>query len=167
MAKELPKLAYAYDALEPHIDEQTMRIHHTKHHQAYIDKLNAAIKGTEWEEECTCDILKSLPKIPEAKRMAVQNNGGGHYNHTLFWQMLTPKSTGKPSGSLAKEIDKVFGSFDKFKEEFENAAIARFGSGWAWLCLDEKNKLHIDSTPNQDNPISKGHKVLLGVDVWE
>ncbi|MBS3136183.1 superoxide dismutase [Candidatus Woesearchaeota archaeon] len=165
MVKELPKLDYEYSALEPYIDEDTMMIHHSKHHQAYIDKLNAAIKGTEFEKMCTCDILKELSKVPENIRMAVRNNGGGHFNHTLFWKMLSPKS-GKPSAKLAKAIDSCFGSFDKFKEEFEKAGAARFGSGWAWLVFD-KGKLWVISTQNQDNPISEGKGVVFGVDVWE
>src|SRR3989344_1307319 len=133
MAFELPKLGYAFDALEPHIDAKTMEIHFTKHHQAYVDKLNAAVKGTEWENKKIEDVLWNINKVPENIRTAVKNHGGGHADHSLFWKVMAPNAGGKPSGELAKAIDQKFGSFDKFKEEFSNAAATRFGSGWAWL----------------------------------
>mgnify|MGYP001607940616 CR=1 FL=1 len=161
----LPKLSYSYNALEPYIDEQTMTIHHTKHHQAYVDKLNAAIQGTEFENFDIHELLKNIKKIPEDKRRAVINHGGGHANHSLFWQILK-KGTEKPSGKLAKEINEKFGSFEKFKEEFSNAATTLFGSGWAWLVLNE-GKLEIVKTPNQNSPLMEGKIPILGLDVWE
>lgn len=170
MPFELPTLPYAHDALEPHIDGRTMEIHHGKHHQAYIDKANAALSGTEWAGKSVEDLLANLEALPENIRGAVRNNAGGHANHTLFWQVLAPAGKGgggAPTGALAAEIDKVFGSFDAFKEQFANAAATRFGSGWAWLGLDGQGKLHVGSTPNQDSPISMGHTPILGLDVWE
>ena len=161
----LPKLSYSYNAHEPYIDEQTMTIHHTKHHQAYVDKLNAAIQGTEFENFDIHELLKNIKKIPEDKRQAVINHGGGHANHSLFWQILK-KGTEKPSGKLAKEINEKFGSFEKFKEEFSNAATTLFGSGWAWLVLNE-GKLEIVKTPNQNSPLMEGKIPILGLDVWE
>ncbi len=166
MAYELPELPYAYDALEPHIDEATMRVHHDKHHQAYIDKANAALEGTEWADLEVEDVLKDLDSLPADKQGPVRNNAGGHYNHSLFWKMMGPDGGGSPEGDLAAAIDEAFGSFDAFKEEFKNAGITRFGSGWAWLVWDG-NGLAVVSTPNQDTPISDGQVPLLGADVWE
>ncbi|GGH97901.1 MULTISPECIES: superoxide dismutase [Mammaliicoccus] len=165
MAFELPKLPYAYDALEPHIDKETMEIHHTKHHNTYVTKLNDAVKGTDLESKSIEDIIKNLNSVPENIRTAVQNNGGGHYNHSLFWELLTPNAS-EPSGEVVDAISSTFGSLDKFKEEFAAAAAGRFGSGWAWLVVDN-GELAIVSTPNQDNPISEGKLPVLGLDVWE
>ncbi|POZ89085.1 MULTISPECIES: superoxide dismutase [Petrotoga] len=168
MAFELPKLSYPYDALEPYIDATTMEIHHTKHHGGYVKNLNAALeKYPEWASKSIEDILKDLDNIPADIRTTVRNNGGGHYNHSIFWTIMGPNGGGKPSGKLAENINKTFGSFDKFKEEFSNAAATRFGSGWAWLVLDNYGHLSILSTPNQDNPITYSLKPLLGLDVWE
>jgi Fe-Mn family superoxide dismutase len=166
MAYELPKLPYAYDALEPHIDARTMEIHHTKHHQTYITKVNEAIQGTPLEKKKVEDLIADLNAVPEAKRVAVRNNGGGHANHSLFWQLMGPGKGGKPGGALAKAIDSELGGFDKLKESFTNAALTRFGSGWAWLVLDG-GKLAVTSLPNQDSPLMEGKKPLLGLDVWE
>lgn len=166
MAFEVPDLPYSYDALEPHIDEATMRVHHDKHHQAYVDKANAALEGTEWEGKGVEEVLKNLSSLPADKQAPVRNNAGGHYNHTLFWQMLSPNGGGSPSGELASAIDSAFGSFDSFKDQFKNAGIGQFGSGWAWLVKDASG-LAIVSTPNQDSPTSDGKTPLLGVDVWE
>ena len=167
MVFELPKLPYAYNALEPYIDEQTMKIHHTKHHQAYVDKLNAALEGkSEFKGKEVEEILKNLNAVPEGIRTAVRNHGGGHANHSFFWQIMAPKSGGKPSGDLAKAMDKNFGSFDEFKKKFSEAAMGRFGSGWAWLVFS-KGSLEITSTANQDTPISEGKTLVLGLDVWE
>lgn len=165
MAFELPKLPYAYDALEPHIDKETMEIHHTKHHNTYVTKLNDAVKGTVLESKSIEDIVKNLNSVPDDIRTAVQNNGGGHYNHSLFWELLTPNAS-EPSGEVVDAISSTFGSLDKFKEEFAAAAAGRFGSGWAWLVVDN-GQLAIVSTPNQDNPISEGKLPILGLDVWE
>ena len=165
MAFELPKLPYAYDALEPHIDKETMEIHHTKHHNTYETKLNDAVKGTDLESKSIEDIVKNLNSVPDDIRTAVQNNGGGHYNHSLFWELLTPNAS-EPSGEVVDAISSTFGSLDKFKEEFAAAAAGRFGSGWAWLVVDN-GELAIVSTPNQDNPISEGKLPILGLDVWE
>ena len=162
----LPNLPYDYNALEPYIDEQTMRIHHTKHHQAYIDKLNGAVKGTKFENMDVNELLKKLNDVPENIRMAVRNHGGGHANHTFFWQIMAPNAGGSPQGEVAEAIKKTFGSFEKFKEEFSNSGLNRFGSGWAWLVVDNE-KLVVTSTPNQDSPISEGKIPILGVDVWE
>ncbi len=162
----LPPLPYAYDALEPHIDARTMEIHHGRHHKAYVDNLNRAVAGTEWEKKSIEEVVRNLETIPENIRTAVRNNGGGHYNHLLFWQMMKRNGGGAPSGELAKAIDAWFGSFDKFKEQFTDAAMKRFGSGWAWLVLDGR-KLVVESTANQDSPLSAGRLPLLGVDVWE
>lgn len=167
MAYKLPELDYGYDALEPYIDAKTMEIHHSKHHQAYIDKVNAALEGTEFENKDIEEILKNLDALPEDKRMAVRNNGGGHYNHSLFWKMMSPNGGGKPEGKLAEKIDSDLGGLDKFKEDFAAAAANRFGSGWAWLVVNEDGKLEVMSTANQDNPISEGKKPILGIDVWE
>jgi len=166
MPYEVPPLPYAYEALEPHIDEQTMRIHHDKHHQAYVDNVNKALEGTEWADRPIEDVLTSLDAIPEDKRMAVRNNGGGHYNHTLFWESMGPGGGGAPSGTLAGAIDAAFGSFDDFKAAVKDAGLKRFGSGWAWLVTDAGG-LAVVSTPNQDTPLSDGKTPLLGVDVWE
>ena len=162
----LPKLPYAYDALEPHIDAKTMEIHHTKHHRAYIDKLNGAIKGTEFEKMDVNKLLKQLNKVPENIRTAVRNHGGGHANHSFFWQIMSPDGGGEPSGKIGDAINEAFGSFDKFKEIFANAAVSRFGSGWAWLMVED-GRLGITSTPNQDTPIMENKTVILGLDVWE
>ncbi len=166
MAYEVPALPYAADALEPHIDAQTMTIHHDKHHQAYVDKANAALEGTEHADAPIEEIVANLDAIAEDKRAAVRNNGGGHLNHTLFWESMSPDGGGAPDGDLATAIDAAFGSFDEFKESFEAAGVARFGSGWAWLVLDG-DSLAIMSTPNQDNPITDAKTPLLGNDVWE
>jgi len=164
----LPALPYAYDALEPHIDARTMEIHHTKHHQAYVNNLNAALeKAPQLEGKSLDDLMKTINSVPEAVRTAVRNNGGGHWNHSQFWEWMGPKRGGEPSGRLGDAIKSSFGDFAKFKEQFAAAAAGRFGSGWAWL-LDEGNgKLSITSTPNQDNPLMEGKKALLGLDVWE
>jgi superoxide dismutase, Fe-Mn family len=166
MAFEVPPLPYAPDALEPHIDAQTMSLHHDKHHQAYVDKLNAALEGTEFADSSIEDIIANLDAIPEDKRTAVRNNGGGHLNHSLFWKSMSPDGGGAPEGDLAAAIDSAFGSFDAFKDEFEAAGVGQFGSGWAWLVFDG-GALAVTSTPNQDNPLSEGKLTLLGNDVWE
>src|ERR1043166_7692106 len=163
---KLPPLPYAFDALEPHIDARTMEIHHDKHHQAYVTNLNKAIAGHEaLGQKSVEELVRDLAQVPEGIRTAVRNQGGGHYNHTLFWQMMT-KGGGQPKGALAAALDKKFGTFAGFKEAFGKAATAQFGSGWAWLTLDGKNLL-IESSPNQDNPLSQGRTPLLGIDVWE
>ena len=166
MAYEVPPLPYAYDALEPHIDEATMKVHHDKHHQAYVDKANAALEGTEWEDKPVEEVLKNLDSLPADKQKAVRNNGGGHYNHSLFWEMLSPDGGGEPSGELAEAINSAFGSFEDFKAKFKDAGVNQFGSGWAWLVHDGSG-LAVVSTANQDNPVSNGQTPLLGVDVWE
>lgn len=164
----LPELGYAYDALEPHLDKQTMEIHHTKHHQAYVDNLNAALKDHPALHTKTIEeLMEQLDTVPEAIRTAVRNHGGGHYNHSLFWQILAPGGASHPAGELLQQIEQTFGSFDVFKEKFSAAAKTVFGSGWAWLCLDKENKLVIVATPNQDCPLSKGLKPFMGLDVWE
>jgi len=168
MAYSLPDLPYDYNALEPHIDEQTMRIHHTKHHQAYVDKVNGAIKGhSELENKSIEDLLRDIERVPEEIRTTVRNNGGGHANHSLFWQIMSPDGGGEPSGNLASEIDSVFGSFSTFRDEFKNTATGQFGSGWAWLGFDGNGKLHLHGTPNQDSPLMQNHRPILGLDVWE
>jgi Fe-Mn family superoxide dismutase len=166
MAYSVPDLPYAYDALEPHIDEQTMRLHHDKHHQAYVDKVNGALEGTDLADKPIDEVVANLDAVPEDKRGVVRNNGGGHLNHTLFWESMSPDGGGAPSGDLAAAIDQAFGSFDAFKEQFEAAGVGQFGSGWAWLIVDG-GSLAITSTANQDNPISSGKAPLLGNDVWE
>ena len=166
MAFTLPPLPYSYDALEPHIDEATMKLHHGKHHQAYVDKLNAAIASSEWESKSLDEIMASLDKVPDKIKAAVRNNGGGHYNHSLFWQWMSPTGGGEPTGKLAEAINAKFGSFAKFKEEFEAAGMSRFGSGWVWL-IQDGSELSITTTPYQDCPVSEGKKVLLGNDLWE
>jgi superoxide dismutase, Fe-Mn family len=166
MAYEVPPLPYDYDALEPHIDEQTMRIHHDKHHQAYVDKANAALAGTDWDGKPIEDVLQSLDQLPQDKQTPVRNQGGGHYNHTLFWESMSPDGGGEPSGALADAINSAFGSFEEFKDKMNATGAAQFGSGWAWLVHDG-NGLAVVGSANQDNPISKGQTPLLGVDVWE
>lgn len=166
MAFELPKLAYDYNALEPHIDARTMEIHHTKHHKAYIDKVNAAIKDTEWDSKSVEQLISNLAAVPENIRTVCRNHGGGHANHSLFWTIMSPKGGGNPVGDLAAAIDSTFGSFDNFKQKFTEAATNRFGSGWAWLSLD-KGKLTVEATLNQDSPLMEGRTPLLGIDVWE
>jgi Fe-Mn family superoxide dismutase len=166
MAYSVPDLPYDYDALEPHIDEATMRVHHDKHHQAYVDKANAALEGTEWADKDVEDVLKDLDSLPADKQGPVRNNAGGHANHTFFWQIMSPDGGGEPSGALAEAIDSAFGSFDDFKEKFKAAGIGQFGSGWAWLVHDGSG-LAVTSTANQDSPISAGQTPLLGADVWE
>jgi Fe-Mn family superoxide dismutase len=166
MAFEVPPLPYAPDALEPHIDAQTMTIHHDKHHQAYVDKLNAALEGTEHADRPIDEIIADLDSIPEDKRTAVRNQGGGHLNHSLFWPSMGPDCGGAPDGDLGAAIDEAFGSFDDFKSKFEAAGAGQFGSGWAWLVIDN-GTLAVTSTANQDNPISNGQIPLLGNDVWE
>jgi Fe-Mn family superoxide dismutase len=166
MAFSVPPLAYAFDALEPHIDAKTMEIHHDKHHQAYVDKVNAALEGTALADAAIEDILRDLGQVPEDKRTAVRNNGGGHYNHTLFWESMSPSGGGEPSGELAGAIDSAFGSFSDFQAKLKEAGVNQFGSGWSWLVHDGSG-LAVVGTPNQDNPISAGKMPLLGVDVWE
>jgi len=167
MAFELPKLAYAYDALEPHIDARTMEIHHTKHHNAYITNLNGAVDKTpELAGKSVEDLLSNLNSVPESVRGIVRNHGGGTLNHNLFWEIMAPNAGGSPKGDLAKAIDSSFGSFDTFKDEFTKAANTRFGSGWAWL-VKNGNGLAVVSTANQDNPLSDGQTPILGIDVWE
>ena len=163
----LPALPYAFDALEPHIDAQTMQIHHGKHHQAYVNNLNAALeKAPEWQKRGLSEIMGSLDKVPEAVRTAVRNNGGGHWNHSAFWKLMAPKAGGAPKGDVADLIAKSFGGLDKFKEQFAAAAMSRFGSGWAWLVFDA-GKLAIMSTANQDNPAMEKKAAILGLYVWE
>ncbi|HLD06678.1 MAG TPA: superoxide dismutase [Candidatus Nanoarchaeia archaeon] len=162
----VPNLPYDYNALEPYIDEQTMRLHHDKHHQAYVDKLNAAIQGTAFEGMDIHDVLTNLNQVPENIRAAVRNHGGGHANHSFFWQVMAPSAGGMPAGKIAEKITESFGSFDKFREQFAAAALGQFGSGWAWLALNS-GKLEIIATPNQDSPLSQGKTPLLGIDVWE
>lgn len=167
MAHTLPDLAYDFAALEPHIDAKTMEIHHDKHHAGYVKKLNAALEAhPELAEKSLTDLLKDLNNVPEDIRTAVQNNGGGHYNHTLFWKIMSPEG-GAPEGELAAKIDEAFGSFDALKEAFAKAAGTRFGSGWAWLSVDADKNLTVESTANQDNPVMEGRTPILGLDVWE
>jgi len=169
MAYELPKLAYASDALEPHIDSQTMEIHHGKHHNTYITKLNAALEGQDaLSSKDIWSLISNLGDIPEAIRGAVRNNGGGHANHSLFWSIMGPNGGGEPAGALGEAIQSAFGSFDAFKEKFEAAGATRFGSGWAWLIVNNQGQLEVVSTPNQDNPVMDGSgKPVIGCDVWE
>ena len=167
MAHPLPPLPYAPDALEPHIDKQTMEIHHGKHHAAYVNNLNAALeKYPDLQAKSIEDLIHGLSTVPEAIRTAVRNNGGGHANHTMFWQIMGPNAGGAPSGAIADAINGSFGGFDKFKEELKKAAVGRFGSGWAWV-VDNGGKLAIESTPNQDSPLMDGKKAIFGLDVWE
>ncbi len=167
MTYQLPKLPYAYDALEPHIDTETMHLHHEKHHQTYVNNLNAAIeKYPEWFEKTPEELMVVINELPEEIQVAVRNNGGGHVNHSLFWQILAPNAGGEPTGALKAAIDETFGSFDAFKEKFTQAATTRFGSGWAWLVVNQ-GALEIISTPNQDSPLMDGLTPILGLDVWE
>ncbi|MFT4311496.1 MAG: superoxide dismutase [Candidatus Woesearchaeota archaeon] len=164
---ELPNLPYDYDALEPHIDKETMKIHHTKHHQGYVDKLNAAVEGyDDLKAKNIRKLLEEINDVPDSIKQAVINNGGGHANHSLFWEIMSPKG-GKPSGDVLKAIESKWKSFDSFKEEFKKAALSRFGSGWAWLVLNVNGELEIMSTANQDSPLMTGNKPILGLDVWE
>lgn len=167
MAYELPELPYAYDALEPHIDKETMNIHHTKHHNTYVTNLNNAVAGkADLENKSVEELIANLDAVPEDIKTVVRNNGGGHANHSFFWQILSPNGGGKPTGELAEAIDAKFGSFDAFKDEFAKAATTRFGSGWAWLSV-VNGDLELSSTPNQDSPIMEGKTPILGLDVWE
>ena len=166
MAYSVPDLPYDYNALEPHIDEATMKVHHDKHHQAYVDKANAALEGTEWADKDVEEVLKNLSSLPDDKQKPVRNNGGGHYNHSLFWQMMSPDGGGEPDGDLAAAIEEKFGGFDDFKSEFKDAGVNQFGSGWSWLVHDGSG-LAVVSTANQDSPVSDGKTPLLGCDVWE
>lgn len=166
MAYTLPELPYAYDSLEPHFDAKTMEIHHSKHHQGYVTKVNAALEGTDFENEAIESVLTNIDTLPAEKRQAVINNGGGHANHSLFWAILSPSGGGTPDGELASAINTTFGSFDAFKEKFANAAATRFGSGWAWLNV-KGGKLEVTSTANQDSPIMDSATPILGLDVWE
>ncbi|QED48648.1 superoxide dismutase [Cytobacillus dafuensis] len=167
MAFELPQLPYAYDALEPNIDKETMNIHHTKHHNTYVTNLNNALEGNEeLLSKSVEEVISNMDAVPEAVRTAVRNNGGGHANHTLFWQVISPNGGGEPTGDLAAAINSKFGSFDSFKEEFAKAATTRFGSGWAWLAVNN-GELEVTSTPNQDSPLMDGKTPILGLDVWE
>jgi Fe-Mn family superoxide dismutase len=167
MAHTLPPLPYAHDALEPHIDKQTMEIHHGKHHQAYVTNLNAALeKHPELQSKSVEDLIRNISSVPEDIRTAVRNNGGGHANHSMFWQIMGPKAGGAPTGAIADALKASFGSFDAFKEQFAKAGVGRFGSGWVWV-IDSGGKLTIESTPNQDNPLMDGKKPVFGLDVWE
>jgi Fe-Mn family superoxide dismutase len=166
MAYEVPDLPYAYDALEPHIDEATMKLHHDKHHQAYVDKANGALEGTDFEDQPIEEVLQSLDSLPDDKKGVVRNNGGGHANHSFFWQIMSPDGGGEPSGSLADAINEAFGSFDEFQEKFKAAGVGQFGSGWAWLIKDGDG-VAITSTPNQDTPVMEGKTPIIGIDVWE
>ncbi len=168
MPYQLPKLPYSYDALEPHIDARTMEIHHTKHHQTYINNVNAALeKYPALAAKSVEDLVRDLNAVPEDIRTVVRNNGGGHANHSLFWTIMGPKAGGEPSGELGEAIKSAFGGFDGFKDQFSKAATGRFGSGWAWLSVDGGGKLVVTSTPNQDSPLSDGLTPILGLDVWE
>ncbi len=167
MAHELPALPYAHDALEPFIDTMTMQIHHGKHHAAYVTNLNAALEQyPDFQKHGIDDLIRNIANVPEAIRTAVRNNGGGHANHAMFWQIMAPKAGGDPSGPLADAIKASFGSFEAFKGEFKKAALGRFGSGWAWL-VNSGGKLAIESTPNQDSPVMEGRQAVMGIDVWE
>jgi len=166
MPYEVPPLPYDYSALEPHIDEETMRLHHDKHHQAYVDKANAALAGTEWAELPIEKVLGELDRLPEDKRTIVRNNGGGHANHTLFWEVMSPDGGGEPEGALAEAIDAAFGGFEAFKQQLSDAAVNRFGSGWGWL-VGDGSSVTVSSTANQDSPLMEDRTPLLGIDVWE
>jgi superoxide dismutase, Fe-Mn family len=166
MSYTVPPLPYDYNALEPHIDEATMRVHHDKHHQAYVDKANAALEGTEFADQPVQELIKNLGSLPADKQGPLRNNGGGHYNHSLFWEWMAPGAGGEPTGALAQAIDSTFGSFDDFKTKLKDAGVNQFGSGWAWLVHDGSG-LAVVSTPNQNNPLTDGKTPLLGVDVWE
>lgn len=163
----LPALAYAYDALEPHIDAQTMEIHHSKHHQTYINNLNGAVQGTAWADTPVDTLIGDLAALPDSIRAVVRNNGGGHANHSLFWTVMSPSGGGEPTGDLRKAIDQDIGGLDAFKEAFTKAALTRFGSGWAWLAVTPEGKLAVESSPNQDSPLMEGRTPILGLDVWE
>ncbi|SCY37977.1 superoxide dismutase [Alkaliphilus peptidifermentans] len=168
MTYKLPELNYFYDSLEPYIDKETMEIHHSKHHQGYINNLNAALEGhAKLSDMDIEDLLQYLDQVPTEIYWAVRNNGGGYYNHDIFWNVLSPNGGGEPKGDLLEEINNTFGSFQQFQDSFNKAATTRFGSGWAWLIINSEGKLEITSTPNQDNPIMDGNKVLMGIDVWE
>ncbi|CAG8998235.1 MAG: Superoxide dismutase [Mn/Fe] [Candidatus Celerinatantimonas neptuna] len=167
MTHQLPSLPYAYDALEPSIDTRTMEIHHTRHHKAYIDKLNAALAGTGLESVPVDELMGRLESVPEDKRQAVINNGGGHSNHSLFWTVMSPDGGGLPMGELSQAIDRELGGFEAFQQAFTVAAVARFGSGWAWLSINSEKKLVVESTLNQDSPLMNGNTPILGLDVWE
>lgn len=168
MAHQLPALPYEFAALEPHIDALTMEIHHDRHHAAYVKNLNTAIEGhADLESKTIDELLRDINSVPENIRTAVRNNGGGHHNHSLFWTILSPNGGGQPTGAAVDAINAKFGSFDTFKEEFNKAAVTRFGSGWAWLVLDPKGELTVYSTPNQDSPVMDGNTPILGLDVWE
>ncbi len=167
MSYTLPPLPYPNNALEPHIDAKTMEIHHDKHHQAYVTNVNKAIEGTKWDQVSVDDLCRKIDQVPENIRTAVRNNGGGHYNHSLFWTTIGPNKGGAPTGKLAEAIEKDLGGFDKFKSDFTTAATTRFGSGWAWLTVNKDKKLVVESTPNQDNPLMAGNTPVLGLDVWE
>ncbi len=166
MAYEVPPLPYDYNALEPHIDEDTMKFHHDKHHQAYVDKVNAALEGTDWADKPIEDVIANLSQIPDDKRTAVRNNGGGHYNHSLFWEWMSPDGGGEPDGDLGAAIDDAFGSFGDFQSKFKDGGVNQVGSGGSWLVHDGSG-LALVSTANQDNPLTDGKTPLLGVDVWE
>jgi superoxide dismutase, Fe-Mn family len=166
MAFEVPPLPYAYDALEPHIDEATMRLHHDKHHQAYVDKANAALEGTEWADRPVEEVLANLDRLPEDKRTPIRNNAGGHANHTLFWEIMSPEGGGEPEGALADAITQAFGDTETLKQQVSEAAVNQFGSGWGWLVKDGSS-LAVVATANQDSPLLHGQTPLLGVDVWE
>jgi Fe-Mn family superoxide dismutase len=166
MPFEVPPLPYEYDALEPHIDEQTMRLHHDKHHQAYVDNANKALEGTDWADRPVEEVLQSLDSLPEDIRMAVRNNAGGHANHSFFWEIMSPQGGGEPDGELAEAINSAFGGAQQLKEQVNDAGVKRFGSGWTWLVLDG-GSLAVTSTPNQDTPLSEGKTPILGIDVWE
>ena len=167
MAHEVPPLPYEYNALEAAIDEQTMRIHHDKHHQAYVDNLNAALEGTEWADRPLEELLQSLDSLPEDKRTPVRNNGGGHANHSFFWQIMGPDGGGEPSGALADAIQSTFGDLASLKQQVNDAGVKRFGSGWTWLVRSGDGALSVESTPNQDSPVMEGKTPVLGIDVWE
>ena len=167
MAFELPPLPYDYNALEPYIDTQTMQLHHDKHHQAYVNNLNAAVQNTQFASANVDDLMRHINDVPQNVRTAVQNNGGGHSNHSMFWQIMKQNGGGEPSGELANAIKDAFGSFDQFKAAFNDAGVKRFGSGWAWLVLDQSGKLSVISTANQDSPLMQGLYPVMGNDVWE
>jgi superoxide dismutase, Fe-Mn family len=167
MAYEVPPLPYAYDALEPHIDEQTMRIHHDKHHQAYVDKANAALEGTEWADRPVEEMLQNLSSLPQDKQGPVRNNAGGHANHSLFWEIMAPDGGGEPDGELGGAIESTFGGLDALKQEMNDAGVNRFGSGWSWLVVEGGGGLAVTSTANQDTPLADGQTPIVGIDVWE
>jgi Fe-Mn family superoxide dismutase len=167
MPYEVPPLPYSYDALEPHIDEQTMRIHHDKHHQAYVDNANKALEGTEWADRPVEDVLRDLSSLPEDKRTPVRNNAGGHANHALFWEIMSPDGGGEPEGALADAISRAFESLDALKEQVNANGVGQFGSGWTWIVVEGGGGLSLAKTPNQDTPLSEGRTPILGIDVWE